>query len=337
MHPYMVYTWKFLVLFIFGLLLIIFFRWLAPKVGWVDNPNDTIKNHKKVTPYLGGAGIIGTLLAGLLFYQIDISSKKPYLELVGIMVLFIVGLLDDKWPLSIRLRLISQFGVAAMTLSIGHLIRPTGLLYLDYFISMFGIVFMINALNIMDIMDGLAAGVSSLIIGALGIFLYLNGGPVYYIWLATICVTALLAFLVFNFNPASIFMGDAGSTALGYIISILFIHSFNSTDYGSNKLAALIIILVPVFELFYVSILRLKKGKNPLKGSKDHFPLRIRFMGYSIRRTVLIVYLITSLSCIMGLIISRQHLPLAMLLVLTTLFLFTLLGLRLAKIDISTK
>ena len=117
------------------------------------------------------------------------------------------------------------------------------------------------------------------------------------------CRIALASFLIFNFNPASIFMGDAGSTFLGLFIVIMFINSFNTVQWISYRISTCMAISVPLFEMIYVIILRTRKGLNPMMGSKDHFPLRLHFMGFTVKQAVLISYFVTVTSCLAAFIV----------------------------------
>ncbi len=326
--------YRLVVLFFFGVVLINILKKIAPMIGYIDAPNSLLKSHKKVTPYLGGAGIIGTILAGLLIYSVQIPSIKIYFLLGCLFVLFATGLIDDKYHLSVKLRLAIHVFVAALTVSVGHMIRPTGIPSVDYFISFVGIIAMINAFNILDIMDGLAGGIAFIVLATLGYMIYHNGGNPFYLWLIGFTLTGLFAFLLFNFNPASIFMGDAGSTALGYLITVIFIHTYRNSLSSSGEIASLVAISVPVFELTFVTIIRMLKGLNPLKGSKDHFPIRIKTMGLSIRKTVVIVYLLTLTVGLTSLLILKFNSIYSFVGLAFVILLYLVIGLKLSKIKV---
>ncbi len=309
-------------------------QFIAPKLGYIDAPNSHLKKHKNVTPYLGGAGVVGTVIAGLFLYQVEIPSIKVFVLLACMLALFVTGLLDDKYMLSIKTRIFVHIFVAATAVAFGHLIRPTGITFVDYFVSFVGIIAMINAFNILDIMDGLAAGIAVIVLSTLGILIYFNGGNIFYLYLIGTTVIGLLSFLVFNFNPASIFMGDAGSTALGFLIAVVFIHVFRNSPSLSGEIASVAAISLPLFELTFVSIVRVLKGLNPMMGSKDHFPIRIKMMGCSVRRTVLIVYLIccfVGLISVLSLVVNSSFSLFSALFLLLFYFLF---GFQLSKVNV---
>jgi len=326
--------YRLVVLFIFGMVLINILKKIAPMLGYVDAPNSLLKSHKKVTPYLGGAGIIGTIAAGFVIYSVQIPSIKIYFLLGSLFLLFATGLVDDKFHLSVKLRLSIHIFVAALTVSVGHLIRPTGIPAIDYFISFVGIIAMINAFNILDIMDGLAGGIAFIVLSTLGFMIFINGGNPFYLWLICFALIGLAAFLVFNFNPASIFMGDAGSTAIGYLITVIFIHTYRNSPTLNAEIASLVAISVPAFELTFVTLIRIIKGLNPLKGSKDHFPIRIKTMGFSIRRTVVFVYILSLAVGLVSLLILKFNSSFSLYGLTFVVLMYLAIGVRLSKIKV---
>lgn len=267
-------------------------RKLAIKLGIVDAPTTKVKTHTKTTPYLGGIAILFSGLLGLLFFQDSPLQDKQFIEIGALLVISLLGLVDDKFGLSIQIRWVFQALTVCLLIYSGNILNFSDNNTINIAFTCFGILFMINAMNILDIMDGLAGGLTTIMLAG---FVLLNTSlsiNPYYTDLSTFFIFSLLGFLIFNFNPAKIFMGDCGSTTLGVLLSILFINTFNACPTDGGKVSAFILLALPIFEVIFVSIIRIKKGLNPMHGSKDHFALRLRFMGFSIRQSVLIAYML---------------------------------------------
>jgi len=323
-----------LITFILGLVFVKFAKIVAIKYDIVDRPNSAVKTHTKVTPYLGGLGIILTFYVSFFIFNSFEYTIKHIVELGVLGIMFILGVSDDKFDLSIRFRWIIQFIVAFSLMAVGNVLNLTGIFPLDILFTLIGILFMINAMNILDILDGLAAGITVIILGAFIIINSMLVGNEFYIFISMIYIVTLLAFLVYNFNPASIFMGDAGSTVLGTFLAIIFINTYNNASDVSFQFASFIALAIPIFEVFYVSILRLKKGMNPMKGSKDHFALRKRILGHSIKESVILAYGITLMTLIAAYI--TIGLPLEKLIIISFAIVvsFIIFGYTLIKVKI---
>jgi len=320
--------------FLIGLIFIKLSKMVAIKYDIVDRPNSSVKTHTKVTPYLGGLGIIATFFVSFLLFNTYEMNMKNIIELVALLAMFILGVSDDRFNLSIQIRLIVQFIIAISLVLVGDTLALTGIFPIDLVFTVFGIIFLMNAMNILDILDGLAAGITAIILGAFLILNSFSTGNEFYIFMSIIYITTLVSFLIYNFNPASIFMGDAGSTVLGLFIAIIAINTFNNSTDVSFKFASFIAMSVPIFEVIYVSILRLKKGMSPMHGSKDHFALRKRIMGHSIKETVLLAYGITFMTLITAYI--AIDLPLEKLLIMSfgVIVSFIIFGYTLIKVKI---
>ena len=325
---------KIIFTFIIGLFFIKISKLIAIKLDIVDRPNATLKIHTKCTPYLGGLGIIVTFFTSFFIYNDFGYSIKYTVELITFLIIFILGVLDDRFNISIKSRLLVQFLVSILLISIGDVLNLTGIYGVDILMTIFGVVFIINAMNILDILDGLAAGITSIILGT---FVFINSmiiGNEFYIFISIIYIVTLISFLVYNFNPASIFMGDAGSTVLGMFIVIVFINTYNNTPDISFKFASFIAISIPIFELIYVSILRLRKGKNPMCGSKDHFAIRKIFLGHSIKESVMLTYGITFMTSLVVYITIGLTLDKLLVILFGVFISFLIFGYILAKVKV---
>ncbi len=323
---------NYIIIFLFGLFFVFLSKKIAIKFDIVDRPNSSIKTHTKITPYLGGLGIILTFYIGIGIEELQFEAKN-FIELFAIFSIFLLGLFDDKLNLSVLMRLLVQLTIAIILISVGDILVLTNNFYFDFIFTLIGIMFMINAMNILDILDGLSSGITIIIL--LNFILILSYYDINtYITFSIIYIISLLSFLVYNFNPASIFMGDAGSTVLGLFLAIIFINTYNSSEELSHNLASIIALSVPIFEVIYVSILRVKKGKNPMHGSKDHFALRKRIMGHSIKETVILSYSITFLTLIASYITIGLEQDKAIVIFLGVILSFIIFGYTLSKIKI---
>lgn len=295
--------------FVLGLVMIGVCKKLALQLDTFDHPNGTLKNHIKSIPNIGGVGIFITLITALLIVNYEMEREAQiYTELLGLIVIFITGVVDDQKYLSVKIRLLIQSAVALLLIVGGNIAHLTPWQPINLLITFVGIVASINAINLLDILDGLAGGVGLIITATLSYTLFKAIGFNLYVIYGLILIMALLAFLYYNFHPASIFMGDGGSTILGFSIALLFIKVINSAPHFTFKMAAIMAISLPFFELGFVSIMRMKKGLNPMMGSKDHFPLRVKQKVQTVKKTVLICYLITLLTSLFALIILNQTL-----------------------------
>lgn len=261
---------------------------LAHRRGLVDHPQDR-SSHTRATPSLGGIPIFfATVIPALLFSPGGEFVYLPFVFL-ALFLVFVLGALDDVRTLSARAKLPGQIIVAAV-LVLGAEVRLEsmyGLLgfqsdfpwLLSVFISMFTILVIMNAFNLIDGINGLAASLGCLINICLGCWFYLNDLPVLGL-LALSLAGALLAFLRFNVTPARIFMGDTGSLLIGTLTAMLVIRFIDlcARDYttgGSfcfnNPVAvAIALLIVPLFDTLRVFITRMLRGKSPFTADRRH-------------------------------------------------------------------
>lgn len=320
--------------FVIGIIFVQLSKIIAIRYDIVDKPDSNIKTHTKITPYLGGLGIILTFYLSFFIFNSSDFIVKYFIELLSIAGIFLLGLFDDKFKLSIRLRLAIQIFIALLLLFAGNILNITGVLGVDSMLTLFIIIFMINAMNILDILDGLAAGITVIILGTFVIINSLYTGNEFYIFISLIYSVTLVSFLMYNFNPASIFMGDAGSTVLGLFLVIVFINTYNLNEELSHQLASIIALSLPIFEVIYVSVLRLKKGKSPMHGSKDHFALRQRMMGHSVKETVILAYGTTFLTLLTAYVTLGLNNSKAVVIFCGVILSFIIFGYILSKIKI---
>ena len=254
-----------IITFICSLVLVPIVKKIAYHIGAIDYPNER-KMHTKPTPRLGGLAIFLSFMIGyVLFGQITVQMISI---LISGFILIIVGICDDIKPLTPRVKLIGQIVASLIIVFYGNITIPS--------ISAFGtniefgtwgsilavvfVVAIINAINLIDGLDGLAAGTSSIFFLATSIIAFymvrINGLDVI---LSLIMLGSTLGFLVYNFNPASIFMGDTGSMFLGFMISVIALLGYKGTTVTS-LIVPIIILLLPILDTIFAIIRRIIKG-----------------------------------------------------------------------------
>ena len=263
----------------------------ALKYNIVDRPDGKLKDHKAQVPYLGGLSIYISFLLTLAF-TFQFSQEVLGLMLSGTIVL-LLGLIDDFGVLTPKVKLAGQAIAVFVLLKSGIYIKLGFLPYwAQLLLTVFWMIGLINAFNLIDIMDGLSAGVASVALCFLFVVAVIGDREMVAVMSATMA-GSLLGFLRYNFRPARIYMGDAGSMFIGIMLGAL---SMNGSYTRSNMISAVapvLILGVPIFDTLFVMLLRFRRGVSIFRGSKDHFPLRLRKWRLSIVQTVSFSYLAT--------------------------------------------
>ncbi len=278
---------------------------LAKKVGAMDVPKDERRMHHTPIPRMGGLAIfLGFLISVLIFQKLN---ERPELAgiLLGSVVILILGVLDDILTLRALPKFLVQIVAAVIVVLYGCRIDtfmgfkvPD---WLSYPVSVIWIVAITNAINFIDGLDGLAAGVSAISAGTMLIVaLLLLPDPtamVCAILLAAL-VGACVGFIPYNFNPATIFMGDTGSTFLGFMLASISIFGLFKTYAVISFAVPFLVLGLPIFDICFAVIRRLAHGQSPMHADRGHVHHRLIDMGFSQKQAVAISYL---LSAILGL------------------------------------
>lgn len=254
--------------------------------AFLDEPGG-LKNHQGSVPVLGGCGVFLGMISGLVFIRLTTAFPSGTLHTLrgiclGGLLVFLLGLVDDlnkPKGVKIALKLLVQLAAVAALIYYGIVIRVFPSPWIAWPLTFLWVAGLTNAFNLLDIMDGLC--VSQGVICTLGLaFIALPGEYVYVNFAALSLLGACLAFWPYNHVRKKIFLGDSGSTFIGFMVASLSIGTGYSghTDWGF--LAPLFILAVPLFDTGFVSLARLLKGKNPLKGSPDHIALRLKKAGW---------------------------------------------------------
>ncbi len=289
----------FVLAFLLGLYFTPLARQAALRFGIVDRPDGALKQQATPVPYLGGLAVFLAYLVALgMVFAFD--TLLLGLLLAGTLTL-LVGLVDDFGVLTPAAKLAGQAVAVFVLLRSGAVVElvdvPQGLRWPLAALWLFAVC---NAFNLLDIMDGLAAGVGAIAAMAMGVVALATGEfPE-----AAACFAlagALCGFLVFNIHPARIYLGDAGSLALGVTLGALGLAIRWSDRSPAGFLAPLAILAVPLADTAYVSVLRARAGRPFWHGSPDHFALRLRRrLGGDVRKTVAVVLALSLLGALVG-------------------------------------
>ena len=268
----------------------------AHEKNWVDQPNHR-KVHTQAIPTMGGMAIIAAALSlGLILFFSNELDWSFGAMLVGIIILTVTGIVDDLKDISAKKRLLVQFGVAFLVVKMGFVLPSLlGIMDLPIWmlegLSIVLIVGFINAFNFIDGIDGLAGGLGLISCLVLAFFF----GSSIYAYFAFVLSGALFAFLYYNFNPAKIFMGDTGSTVIGFLVVILAIKlsAFPYLKLTANPhVVAMSLLILPVFDIIRTVFFRLLKKKSPLSADKTHIHHLLIKAGNNHRKSSVALYII---------------------------------------------
>jgi len=267
---------------------------LAKHLGWVDRPRAD-RWHEETTALMGGIAIFGGATIGVL-------SSAPLGEIGllwgGAVLLFVVGFVDDRAHVSPPAKLTAQVVATGLLLSAGYAFGQGWSPWLSVPLTFLWVVGITNAINLLDNMDGLAAGVAGIAALVLGLFAFWTGSETGTALGASVAGAAA-GFLAFNFKPARIFMGDCGSLFLGYVIAALGLGVQQHAPAGGPVAAALVplaVLAVPIFDTTLVTVVRKLSGRAVSQGGRDHTSHRLVFLGLSEPHAVLVLYGISLLS-----------------------------------------
>jgi UDP-GlcNAc:undecaprenyl-phosphate GlcNAc-1-phosphate transferase len=255
-------------------------RRAALQFGIVDRPNGALKTHSEPVPYLGGLAVFLAYLIALAV-TFEFSYAVLGILLSGTLML-LLGLIDDLGVLSPFEKLAGQLLAVIALIKAGLFIKllflPTPVALL---LSVLWLLAITNAVNIIDIMDGLASGVAALAALFLAAIALHNGEPMIAVMAASLS-GSLLGFLRFNFRPARIYLGDSGSLFVGLTLSALAMNGHYTMNNPVGMFVPPLILGVPLLDLGFVFVVRLSKGLSPFRGSPDHLALRLKRLGWTI-------------------------------------------------------
>lgn len=297
----------FIVAFIVTFITTPFVKNLAFKIGAVDVPKDNRRMHKKPTARLGGLAIfLGFVISAIIFADLN---REIIGMLIGCSIIVILGVFDDIYALSAKLKLVFQIvaalcpvlaGVRIEFIKVPSILSEYGYIGLGWFaipLTVLWIVGITNAVNLLDGLDGLACGVSSIsALTLLVIAIIVGEGEVAFITSAL--AGACFGFLPYNFNPAKLFMGDTGALFLGFILSTISVQGLFK-GYAIISIATPILILgLPIFDTLSAILRRVKNHQPIMSPDRGHLHHRLVDAGFSQKQAVLIIYLLCIVLCL---------------------------------------
>lgn len=286
-------------------------RALALRFGVVAVPSGR-NIHKDRKPLMGGMAIYGALALALLLFSPEAYITELLAVLLGAGFLAAVGLLDDRYDLGIKVRLVAQTLAALGLILSGVRVQLTGFWPADAALTVVWLVAITNAINFLDNMDGLAAGLTAIAASAFTLIAYLEGLILVGMLGAALAGSAI-GFLIYNFNPASSFMGDMGSLVLGFILAVLGIKlEFGTQPLGVTWMVPILVLALPVFDITLVVATRALEGRPIGQGGKDHTSHRLLAAGLSQRQTLFVLYGFCALYGLLGVIVSTAEPPVAL-------------------------
>ncbi|WP_099304719.1 glycosyltransferase family 4 protein [Bacillus sp. Marseille-P3800] len=313
-----------LISFISTLILTPFMIRFAHRFGFVDKPNER-KVHQKAMPRIGGLAFILGTLVGLLFVtdRLQVDLRTTLFIILGALPLIIIGLIDDRFILKAKYKLLAQLVSAGIVVSSGLTIEfisiPFGdrvdFGFLSTIITIFWLVAIMNSINLIDGLDGLAAGVS--VIALTTMLVLASGNPAAYGLVFAFgipLIGSVGGFLFYNFHPAKLFMGDTGSLFLGYMIAVLSIVGLFKSVTMVSLIVPILILGVPIMDTFFAIIRRKLNRQSIGSADKGHLHHCLLKKGYGHKQVVLTIYGVSILFATAALLMTMSNLWLSLLL-----------------------
>jgi UDP-GlcNAc:undecaprenyl-phosphate GlcNAc-1-phosphate transferase len=306
-------------------------RALARRWGFVATPKID-RWHKNPTAMMGGMGIwlavVGTYIA------LVPHTSQGWVVVGAASFLFLVGLVDDLLHIKPYQKLIGQIIGAAIVVNYGLVLPWTRSLSANMVITIFWLIGVTNAINLLDNMDGLATGIAAIASGFLTLNL-ITGHQTIEAMMLAVFAAALLGFLVYNSNPASIFMGDSGSMFIGFFLAssaLIHVSGGRSRSFLPVLAVPILVLFIPIFDTTFVTILRKLSGRAASQGGRDHTSHRLVALGMSERRAVWLLYVLAALSGLLAVMVRSAKSDVSLALVAGFTLVLTLLGVYLAGV-----
>lgn len=313
------------VAFLIALLLTPVVQSLAVKMGAVDVPKDNRRMHDHPIPLMGGLAIFfGFLFSTLIFVPLTEQYRGM---LLGTVIIVVLGIFDDIRPLRAVFKLMVQIIAATIAVGAGnvitHISNPNifsanqywSFGWLAYPITVMWIVGMTNAVNLIDGLDGLSCGVCSISSLTLLVIALMVGEPSVALLVAALA-GGCLGFLPYNMNPAKIFMGDTGSTFLGYVLAVISIQGLFKMYTIISFVVPFLLFGLPIFDTCFAFVRRIAHGQSPIHPDRGHVHHRLIDMGFSQKQAVAVLYVITAILGLSAVVLTTSGAVKAMLLLL---------------------
>ena len=298
---------------------------LAFRVGAVDVPKDNRRMHDHPIPRMGGLAIFFGFLLSVLIY-VELTPELTGMLLGGVIIV-VLGIFDDIYALGAKFKLMVQIAAALVAVLSGNVIEVLSnpnvfssdlwweLGWLAYPVTIIWIVAITNAVNLIDGLDGLACGVSTISsLTMLVISLAVADGPVAVIMAAL--AGGCIGFLPYNLNPAKIFMGDTGSTFLGFILAVMSIQGLFKFYTIISFAVPFLMLGLPIFDTCFAFIRRIAHGQSPMHPDRSHVHHRLIDMGFNQKQAVAVLYIISAILGLSAVVLTTSGALKAMMLLL---------------------
>lgn len=303
-------------------------RVLAFKVGAIDIPKDNRRMHKEPIPRMGGLAIfLGFAITVLVLCE---PSVQIIGMLLGALILVVVGIFDDIYSLPALLKLFLQILSATVATLMGNTIQGVSLFgnYISLGVwavplTVLWITALINAVNLIDGLDGLSCGVSA--ISSVSLLLsafFLPEPSVTIILIIAALAGSCIGFLPFNFNPASIFMGDTGAMFLGYSLAIISIQGFFKVNALMSFWIPFLVFALPICDTSFAFIRRILHGKSPFSPDRGHIHHKLIDMGFTQKQSVMILYSICGMLGVSAVLFAKDKPASGITILLIALFIY---------------
>ncbi|EAA3719277.1 UDP-N-acetylglucosamine--undecaprenyl-phosphate N-acetylglucosaminephosphotransferase [Salmonella enterica] len=304
-------------IFLFTTIFIFLARKVAIKIGLVDKPNFR-KRHQGVIPLVGGISVFAGIcfMFGLSDYYIPHLSL--YLICAGVLVF--VGAMDDRFDISVKIRAVVQAVIAVVMMviaklhlgSLGYIFGPWELVLgpFGYFLTLFAVWAAINAFNMVDGIDGLLGGLSSVSFAAMGLILWFGGQTSLAMWCFAM-IAAILPYIMLNLGILGrrykVFMGDAGSTLIGFTVIWLLLETTQGKTHSISPVTALWIIAIPLMDMVAIMYRRLRKGMSPFSPDRQHIHHLVMRAGFTSRQAFVLITLAAAILAGVGVTAEYSH------------------------------
>lgn len=298
---------------------------LAQKVGAVDVPKDNRRMHDHPIPRMGGLAIFfGFIASTLLFVEMTPQIRGM---LLGAVIIVVLGIFDDIYSLKASLKFVIQIIAALVAVMSGNVIDTISnpnvfstnlywdLGWLAYPVTVIWIVAITNAVNLIDGLDGLACGVSTISSMTLLVIAMSVGEVPIALMVAALC-GGCLGFLPYNLNPAKIFMGDTGSTFLGFVLAVISVQGLFKLYTIISFVVPFLMLGLPIFDTCFAFIRRIAHGQSPMHADRSHVHHRLIDMGFSQKQAVAVLYIISAILGLSAVVLTTEGPVKAMLLLM---------------------
>lgn len=307
---------------------------IALRLGYVSMPRGD-RWHTQPTPVLGGLAIYLAFILTLFFFVP--WNREVLVILLGASMLLFLGLIDDLVTTNPQTKLVGQIISAAILVFFGIRFHLSVLEPVNIFLTFVWLVGITNAFNLLDNMDGLAAGIGLIVSLFLIFSICILPQEGHWVLLLLALVGALVGFLIYNFHPASIFMGDAGSLFIGFLLaSIPLVVERGSSNIISALFVPVFIFTIPILDTTLVTLSRKLSGRAISSGGRDHTSHRLVTLGLTERNAVLVLYSLSALAGGVGLLVDYFDVSLGLPVMVLVLLSISLLGVYLARVRILT-